>query len=247
MLKEYKDKKSFREIKYNYVNFEIKDYKKIYDNNDMLKEVMTSDVLSGLDNFVIKMRIVNDKDITQGITVYMLFNNTNPIIEFYTYNTIDYKFDLDYVFDLSKFDTLDNIQESIVYCTTNNILGVGKYYLDMILKAIYYIKEKMVNRKIEYKQIQRNKKSNSQTNTNKKATPKKNIEVIGDSKTIYFTIDNITNQQLNTIKKTYNRHVESWYVLPHTRRYKSGKVIQVKGYIKGNREGKNINKTYVVE
>ena len=29
MLKEYKDKKSFREIKYNYVNFEIQDYNSI--------------------------------------------------------------------------------------------------------------------------------------------------------------------------------------------------------------------------
>lgn len=244
MLKEYKEKKTFKEIKYNYVNFEIKNFDKLCNIDIMNKEIMTSNVLDNLGNYVIKIKA--SKQGIGDIVLYALFTSNSPIIELYRYNSIDYIFNLDFVFDISKqYNNIKDIKNTMIYCSDTMLINFASYYLDLILKSLYYIKDKIINQKVVYKQIEGNRKTNINNKSMDTTKNKKQVEVIGDLKTIYFNINNIDNKQLSLFKKSYNRHVESWFVLPHTRRLKSGKIIQVKGYIKGDKE-KAINKTYVL-
>lgn len=244
MLKEYKEKKTFKEIKYNYVNFGIKNFDKLCNIDIMNKEIMTSNVLDNLENYVIKIKA--SKQGIGDIVLYALFTSNSPIIELYRYNSIDYIFNLDFVFDISKqYNNIKDIKNTMIYCSDTMLINFASYYLDLILKSLYYIKDKITNQKVVYKQIEGNRKTNINNKSMGTTKNKKQVEVIGDLKTIYFNINNIDNKQLSLFKKSYNRHVESWFVLPHTRRLKSGKIIQVKGYIKGDKE-KAINKTYVL-
>lgn len=247
MLKEYKDKKTFKEIKYNYVNFEIQDYNSICNIDFKEKNIMTSDILDNVGQFVIKLRLPNSKEVPTEALFYMLYDTTSPIIEVYWYDYADYKFHLNFVFDISKeYKDISDIEKTLIYCSSEEMKQFTKYCLDLSLKSLYYIKEKLINRKVIYKEIKNNRTTANNNSIVKNKNTKKRIEVISEEKIVYFTIDNVTNSNLNSFKRSYNRRVELWYVLPHTRRYKSGKVIQVKGYYKGNKEGKKDNKTYVL-
>lgn len=48
------------------------------------------------------------------------------------------------------------------------------------------------------------------------------------------------------LPRTYTHHVESFDVAGHYRHYKSGKVVFVKGYTKGNKDAKISDKTYKI-
>lgn len=49
------------------------------------------------------------------------------------------------------------------------------------------------------------------------------------------------------LPRTYTHHVESFDVSGHYRHYKSGKVVFVKGYVKGNKDVKPADKTYKIK
>lgn len=49
------------------------------------------------------------------------------------------------------------------------------------------------------------------------------------------------------LPRSYTHHVESFDVAGHYRHYKSGKVVFVKGYVKGNKDVKPVDKTYKIK
>lgn len=236
----YKNLKTFKELKYNYVTFNIKDIKSVLEYNKTIENV--SEFNLDLESFVIKIPLMDFGTAFGEVNLYVFVNNN--VIEIYSYDRNKYEFKLDIAYDIFKIKK-DNIDDSIIYCQSKILSLASKQYMFLVAQSLSYIIDKICNRKIIYKQIKNISKDKEKNNINNSISKKKNIEVIGDSKTIYFTIDNITNDEIKLLKRGYNRKVESWYVLPHTRTYKSGKVVQVKGYYKGDKD-KASAKTYVL-
>lgn len=237
----YKDLKTFKELKYNYITFNIKDIEKAMSYTKEYPEKKLSDYDLDLEKFVIRIPISKISLAFGQITLYVFINKN--IIEIYSYDSEKYEFKLDIVYDIFKIKN-NNIDKGVIYCSSKILSLASKHYIMVVARCLTYIMEKICNRKVIYKQIKSCRKSNEKNN-NSRAAIKKNIEVISEEKIVYFTIDNITNDEIKLLKRSYNRKIESWYVLPHTRRYKNGKVVQVKGYYKGDKD-KAKAKTYVL-
>ena len=74
----------------------------------------------------------------------------------------------------------------------------------------------------------------------------KRVVSLTTDKTEYITITtDIKSKNAEKLsKRAYTKHIESWTVRGHIRRYKSGKTVYIKPYVKG--KGKKEPKIYKV-
>lgn len=166
---------------------------------------------------------------------YYKFKSMNEIVDFLDleiYNTINE-------------GTLEERKENFITLEQNNnqifpFLLVSSYIcytLQCNMKQIRY-KEKRPLTKHEQKQLDRNSKHTYNNVTN---------IIVKDYRYKYIINDDI-EKSLNKNIKHYQRHIDTWGVRGHYRRYKNGKIIFIKAYTKGNTKSKNKKiKNYIVK
>jgi hypothetical protein len=79
------------------------------------------------------------------------------------------------------------------------------------------------------------------TRTNQTNSKEKSTHVIKLGEKVIYTLDS-TSDESKLFKKSYNRKAESWDVMGHDRKYKNGKVVHVKPYVKG--KGNKVKRDY---
>lgn len=105
-----------------------------------------------------------------------------------------------------------------------------------------YIMTKLSEQKTDIEYVRRDLKriiSGQRQNVKKKG---KNVK-----KPIIINLGDIERTiNVNKGTKPYERHIDSWEVRGHYRHYKSGKIVFIKSYVKGNKEVKPLDKEYEV-
>lgn len=103
----------------------------------------------------------------------------------------------------------------------------------LMLFAAYYHEEVQRTKVVERKSVGGKNRENGKRSNKRMLTVRKYMigeEVLGE---------------LPDVKRRYERHTDSWGVRGHYRTYKSGRVVWVKGYTKGD-PGKRSDKEYYV-
>lgn len=137
----------------------------------------------------------------------------------------------------STKDRYRNIKSGEIFSTNYNdedLIGFLQDIFGMYAGTTGYlfIKEKDIITTISQQQNKLNKKK-------KPIQPKYKHKIDIDGLKVYANTNLISD-----IKRTNEKHAESWSVRGHQRKLKSGKVIHVKPYIKG--KGTKIEKEYVL-
>lgn len=131
--------------------------------------------------------------------------------------------------------------EKIIYTTIAEFLTTFAYLTRLLENRETVVKE--TQRRLEIVPDKPKKKKDKKRNfVNKRV-----VSLTAD-RTEYVTITtntNTSNEKIDKlVKKQYKRHVKSWTVRGHIRRYKNGKTVYIKPYVKG--KGKKAPKTYKV-
>lgn len=127
---------------------------------------------------------------------------------------------------------------------------IGDGIMGVVIPVIcfeYRIMKLMESRNVtvtDLSEVQTVKKSNQPGKKSKKNGKKPRV-----NKEITLSFNDIERVVYSRpeLPRTYTHHVESFDVSGHYRHYKSGKVVFVKGYVKGNKDVKPADKTYKIK
>ena len=120
----------------------------------------------------------------------------------------------------------------------NMFLDCAALWLIKTVFALSYISEKYRNQKVYVREVSKRTIARIHTNKASSNITAANVVEIEDLKIVYPNRGNGD--------RAYTRHIESWAVRGHIRRYKSGKVAYIKPFIKGDRNVPVQNKVYQV-
>ncbi len=129
--------------------------------------------------------------------------------------------------------------EKIIYTTIAEFLTTFAYLTRLLEDRETVIKE--TQRRLEIVPDKPKKKKDKKRNF-----VNKRVVSLTTDKTEYITITtDIKSKNAEKLsKRAYTKHIESWTVRGHIRRYKSGKTVYIKPYVKG--KGKKEPKIYKV-
>ena len=113
----------------------------------------------------------------------------------------------------------------------------------MLLGCIIYAKD-YSEATIRKEKVNKTNSINSPVTKSNNSTNNKSIHVIKLGEKILYKLDSANDNDTKTFKKKYTRHIDSWEVMGHDRKLKSGKIIHIKPFVKG--KGKAIKKDYSV-
>ncbi len=122
------------------------------------------------------------------------------------------------------------------------IRAYAGHYHHIFALIFGYIEHMQEHAEIVQKQIVA---GSSQAKKKKNGKKQRRQKKITNKKTIYTIVVPDDIKELVRGRGGFQRHVESWTVRGHWRKYKNGKRVWIRPYTKG--EGKTEGKTYVVE
>lgn len=164
--------------------------------------------------------------------------NSNGTIEYYLYRCKTYEFLP--CLKVKTYMVENKLKFEVLYM--NEMYKVNDKEIETIihqtLHTMSYLSYVATTKETIYKTIKEKKAAEKKSSS--KASAKRRVELLNGNRIIYV------NANKDTIKdmKTYQRHIDSWNVAGHPRTYKSGKVIFIKPYKKG--EGRVNPKTYEI-
>ena len=231
--------KTLRQLKNDYNLVEILD-------ENFLNEVTEIPMDYDFQNFPINNDFVIKYPINFKTICYTFVQMTGKI-ELYTYYREDYKFEFLMELDLKEIKEnagglKSNVNEDYLKgrFRKNDAALSGLF---MVLRVLYYISIKLQERNTVYKTTKKNLFSNK-TST-KSNNRRKKIEVLNKDKVVYLKMN--TDLDFLKVLRNYTRKTESWNVVGHYRHLKSGKVVWVQPYRKGNKEMKTEPKKYIIK
>ena len=124
----------------------------------------------------------------------------------------------------------------------HNINSIKNEFV-MLLGCIIYAKD-YSEVTIRKEKINKTKSNNSPVTQSNNSANNKSTHVIKLGEKILYKLDSANDNDTKTFKNKYTRHIDSWEVMGHDRKLKSGKIIHVKPFVKG--KGKAIKKDYRV-
>ena len=198
------------------------------------------------DEIVIKFPFFNKAlDIDTTVSIYAYLNDNEATLECYTYDSSDYEFSYLFKVNLERdITTIDGLE--FPYLMEKITRDMAKSFTKIVFEAMAYVEYRMREQKTVFKTL---KKKNSTVakgqSSNTIKAPTKRVEVIGESKTVYLQIDG--SKDFIKSARSYNRHIDCWEVKPHTRRLKSGAIVEVRGCIKGDSTKKPNKKKILVK
>lgn len=180
-------------------------------------------------------------------TFYIYLNIEKSIFEVYYYSNQTY--DFAFMFAVKFNNIIKNEKDLKIIKISNgfDIMSAKYVMFNIIFKSLQYIIYYVGNRETTIKTETIKKKTSSANKTNNNTSNnKKRVLVINRNKIVY-EVTGSNNGAIETIKKHYNRYAKSWNVVGHKRVYKSGKVVWIKPYTKGNKNEKIKSKTYIIK
>ncbi len=177
--------------------------------------------------------------------------NDNNVITIKNYFLHEYK--LTYVLhaeiDISEMHTTGEIKqeiietkiehEKVIYTTIAEFLTTFAYLTRLLENRETIVKETQMRLEVVPDKLKKQKDK-------KRNFVNKRVVSLTTDKTEYVTIttDIKSKNAEKLYKRTYTKHIQSWTVRGHIRRYKSGKTVYIKPYVKG--KGKKESKIYKV-
>ena len=235
--------KRLRELKENFTLIEIleKDFvSKIPKDYGIIGDIIKEDEI------VIKFPFSNKSlGIDTTMSIYAYLNDNEATLECYTYDSSDYTFSYLFKVNLERHITsIDGLD--FPYLMEKITRDMAKSFTKIVFEAMAYVEYRMREQRTVFKTLKRkNNKVVKGQSSNTTKSPAKRVEVIGESKTVYLQIDG--SKDFIKSARSYNRHIDCWEVKPHTRRLKSGAIVEVKGCIKGDSTKKPNKKKILVK
>lgn len=128
--------------------------------------------------------------------------------------------------------------KSDISIETVNHLGITSENAIRFLDSVTTSHVSLMNYMALYKDVRERVSSRTMTTfpSNKNKKKKKKIKNVRPITTVVYSVhfptENVTEQE----KKEYNRMKEAWKVRGHWRELKSGKMVWIKPYVKGNKD-----------
>jgi len=188
----------------------------------------------------------NPLSITEGVVTLNMMNQT---LDYY------FKFESDYTtlivglddsgeemfkgrVSIGKHDLNIHVIKAIMNhnFTKNAIKSYYKYVLDFLMYT-------HLNQNTTKKIIKKNPLLSVGNSSKRSSKKQRSIVSVSKGKTVY-EYEAKDEKQIDTNKREYQRHTESWRVRGHYRTYKSGKKVWIKPQVRG--KGKTKGKDYTI-
>lgn len=122
------------------------------------------------------------------------------------------------------------VKMSMILAMDNTVAKCVRKFRALMLFAAYYREEVERTKVVERKNLGTKKRSSGKRGNRRMLTVRK------------YTIG---SEALSELPRKYERHTDSWGVRGHYRTYKSGRVVWVRPYTKGEKVGRSDREYYV--
>ena len=183
--------------------------------------------------------------IDTNVSIYAYLNDKETTLECYTYDCSDYAFN--YLFKVNLEQGMKSMDDLEFPYLMEKINGdMARSFTKIIFEAMAYVEYRIKEQKTVFKTLKSRASSSTKTKApNVSKATNRRVELIGESRTVYLQIDG--SKEFIGGARAYNRHVDCWEVKAHTRRLKSGAIVEVRGCIKGDSTKKPKKKKILVK